>query len=116
MHSALHGTQAKRMYVSPFTEWDARYELRVWESATQLTIAIHEFEGDTRALYANIRVDRRPLTDAALMSRLLRDPIVPLRTSALILLHAIHLWRRGVPWHRFRRGARPPSSDAGPER
>lgn len=99
----FHAVQTKQMYVSPFIAPGARYELRVWEAGNELSIAIHEFEDDELALYAAIRLTRQPLTDAALMRQLVRDPLMSLRTTGLIMLHAARLWLRGVPWQRYRR-------------
>lgn len=97
------GAQAKRMYVSPFIAPDARYELFVRDEDEQLMITIREHEGDEPALLAQLQARRVPLTNRNLLRLLAGDPLVPLKTSALIFWHAIRLWWRGVPWHRYRR-------------
>ncbi len=101
------GLADKRMYVSPFIEPTARYELQLWESEDRLTITIREHEGDASTLFALLQVRRLPLTDGQLLHQLARDPLVPLKTSALIFWHALRLWWRGVPWHRYRAPATP---------
>jgi uncharacterized protein len=102
----FHAQEEKRMYVSPFIGREARYDLSVWEDADGLSIAIHEHEGAEASLFAAVRLARMPLTQRALWGLLLRDPLVPLKTTALIFLHAFRLWLRGVPWQRYRRAGR----------
>jgi DUF1365 family protein len=101
--AVFKGTQDKRMYVSPFIAPDARYELLVWEGDERLAITIREHEGDAPVLVAQLEVRHMPLTNGNLIRLLARDPLVPLKTSALIFWHAMRLWWRGVPWHRYRR-------------
>lgn len=102
----FRAAQHKRMYVSPFIAAEARYELRVWEDERRLAISIHEYEGDERALFAAVDLERVPLTSWNVLRLLARDPIVPLKTSALIFWHAARLRLRGVPWMRYRRPKR----------
>lgn len=98
----FRGVQQKRMYVSPFIAPDATYELLVWEDAEQLSITIREDEGEERALFARLQMTRLPLSNGNLLRLMARDPLVPMKTSALIFWHAIRLWWRGVPWRRYR--------------
>ena len=111
----FHGAQDKRMYVSPFIAPGATYELLVWEDADRLSITIREAEhaanGDGTeeaepALFARLQARRVPLTNANMLRLLARDPLVPLKTTALIFWHAVRLWWRGVPWQRYRRTPR----------
>ena len=97
------GAQDKRMYVSPFIAAAARYELLVREDDEQLAVTIREDEGDEPVLVAQLQVRRVPLTNRSLLRLLASDPLMPLKTSVLIFWHAIRLWRRGVPWHRYGR-------------
>lgn len=99
----FRGVQDKRMYVSPFIGPDARYELLVWEGGGRFAITIRETEGGEAALFARLQVRRLPLRDATVLRLLARDPLVPLKTSALIMAHALRLWWRGVPFRRYRR-------------
>lgn len=99
----FRGAQDKRMYVSPFIAPDARYELLLWEDAERLSISIREAEGGEPALFARLQARRLPLTNRTMLRLLARDPLVPLKTSALIFWHAVRLWWRGVPWRRYRR-------------
>lgn len=103
----FRGSQDKRMYVSPFIAPEARYELLVWEDADHLSITIREAEvgaGELEpALFARLQARRLPLTNGNMLGLLARDPLIPLKTSALIFWHAARLWWRGVPWRRYRR-------------
>jgi DUF1365 family protein len=105
--SVYHSTADKRMYVSPFIEASARYELRVLDESQRLQIAITEWEGTERTLFARVQLERRPLTDLELSKALVRDPLVTLKTVALIGWHALRLRLRGVRWRRHR--PRPPA-------
>jgi hypothetical protein len=91
------------MYVSPFVGADARYELRVSEDDRRLAISIDAREDHETALFASLELERRALNGRELLRVLARDPLVPHKTSALIFLHAVRLWLRGVPWTRYRR-------------
>lgn len=106
------GLADKRMYVSPFIAPGARYDLLVWEADDRLTITIREREGDEATLFARLQVRRLPLTDGQLLRQLVRDPVVPLKTSVLIFWHALQLWWRGVSWGRYS-GARSLNDERG---
>jgi hypothetical protein len=110
----FRGGSDKRMYVSPFIAPAARYELFVWEADARLTITIREREGDDSTLFARLQVRRLPLTDGQLLRQLARDPLIALKTSALIFWHALRLWWRGVPWRRYS-GARSLNDERGVE-
>lgn len=101
--SVFKGAQDKRMYVSPFIAADAHYQLLVREDDEQLAVTIRAGEDDEPVLVARLQVSRVPLTNRNLLRLLAREPLVPLKTSALIFWHAVRLWWRGVPWHRYRR-------------
>ena len=97
------GAQLKQMYVSPFIAADAQYELLVQDDGERLAITIRESEGNEPVLVAQLEMKRVPLTNRNLMRLIAGDPLVALKTSALIFWHAIRLWWRGVPWQRYRR-------------
>lgn len=94
----------KRMYVSPFIGPEARYELAVTESTDRLTVTIREYEDGVEALFARVELTPRPLTRRNLLGALALDPLVPLKTIALIGWHAARLWWSGVKWRRYVRG------------
>ena len=94
----------KAMYVSPFVGMRARYRFRIIDDA-RLSVTIEEFEPETATdapvLVAGFALDRRPLTTGWLARTLLRHPLITLATISLIHLHALRLWRLGVPFLRY---------------
>lgn len=98
----FHSSTLKRMYVSPFIGADARYDLAVTQSDRRLVIAITEYEAGEQTLYAAINVMPRALNTRTILGALARDPLIPLKTVALIAWHAARLWLRGLTWHRYR--------------
>jgi len=99
----FRSTAEKRFYVSPFIGPRATYELTVVETVDQLAITIHETEAEGPALDAGVRLRRLPLTDRSLARLLARDPVMPLKTIALIAGHVARLRLGGLRWDRFRR-------------
>jgi len=95
-------TARKRFYVSPFIGPDAEYRIRVVEHADQLAISLDESEEGTPVLDAGVRLRRLPVTDGNLARLVAGDPVMGLKTVALIGWHAARLWLMGVPWDRFR--------------
>jgi uncharacterized protein len=92
----------KDHYVSPFISMDARYTVRVQDRERELRIVIDETEAGAPLLQASVALERRPLTDGALLAALVRFPFVTLKTIGLIHWHALRLWRKGAPFHSHR--------------
>jgi DUF1365 family protein len=90
----------KDFYVSPFIDMEGQYTVHVRDEATRLHIAINERQGDTPVLSTSLVLERRPLTDRMLVRMLVRHPLMTQRTMALIHLHALRLWRKGVRFQR----------------
>ncbi len=99
----LHPDQAgtavtdKSFYVSPFFDVSGTYELRFTLRpelvATTVTLRRH----DAVAFSATFRGRPEPATAPALARRLIRQPLMPLRISALIRVHGTWLWLCGLP-------------------
>ena len=90
----------KAFHVSPFFDVSGRYEMR-FELSPQVvssTITLHR-EG-ARAFTATFRGHPRPATRTALVSQLIRKPLMPQQVSALIRMHGIWLWLRRLPVRR----------------
>jgi uncharacterized protein len=87
----------KHFYVSPFFDVSGTYELRFTLRpdlvATTVTLRHH----DAVAFSAAFRGRPEPVTRLALGRRLIRQPFMPQRVSALIRVHGIWLWLRGLP-------------------
>jgi DUF1365 family protein len=102
----------KAFYVSPFLGMDAEYRVHVRDDPDRLVIAIEEREGDERRLGTSLVLERRSLTDRALLGMLIRRPLMTQRTTAWIHWHALKLWLRGAPFHRHRDASGPRPADA----
>jgi uncharacterized protein len=87
----------KQFYVSPFFDVSGTYELRFTLRpdlvATTVTLRCH----DAVTFSAAFRGRPEPATRLALGRRLIRQPFMPQRVSALIRVHGIWLWLRGLP-------------------
>jgi uncharacterized protein len=87
----------KHFYVSPFFDVSGTYELRFTLRpdlvATTVTLRHH----DAVAFRATFRGRPEPATAPALGRRLIRQPLMTQRVSALIRVHGIWLWLRGLP-------------------
>jgi DUF1365 family protein len=90
----------KTFYVSPFIGSDAHYTVRIQDRPAELRIVIDETESGLPLLQASLVLRRLPLTDRTLARLLLRHPLVTVKTIAMIHLHALRLWRRGIRFHR----------------
>ena len=88
----------KAFFVSPFIEMDARYSVHVRDDEDGLRIAIAERQDGTPLLSTSLVLRRVPLNDRNVLRMLLRHPLQPQRTIALIHWHALRLWLRGVPF------------------
>ena len=100
----------KAFFVSPFIEMDARYAVHVRDDAAGLRIAISERQGGQPMLSTSLVLRRIRLTDRALLRLLLKHPLQPQRTIALIHWHALRLWLRGATF--LRHGRQVPGSEA----
>ena len=101
----------KAFFVSPFIDMDARYSVHVRDDAAGLRIAISERQGGQPMLSTSLILRRIRLTDRTLLRLLLRHPLQPQRTIALIHWHALRLWLRGATF--LRHGGRR-ARDRGP--
>jgi uncharacterized protein len=90
----------KDFYVSPFLSMDCRYSFHIKAPGDDVAIAIAETEGGQPVLHAVFSGERRPLTDRALASALLRHPLMTVKIIAAIHFEALRLWLKGVRVHR----------------
>ena len=100
----------KAFFVSPFIEMDARYAVHVRDDAAGLRIAISERQDGQAILSTSLVLRRIGLNDRALLRLLLKHPLQPQRTIALIHWHALRLWLRGATF--LRHGRQVPGSEA----
>ena len=98
----LRGDMAKQFYVSPFIGMAGIYSLTVDDRPGSLRIAINERQDGRPLLATSLVLLRRPLTDRELVRMLAWRPFVTHWTVLAIHLHALRLWRRGLPFYRHR--------------
>lgn len=102
----------KAFYVSPFIDMEGQYTVHVQDDPSRVRIAINERQGDDPILSTSLVLTRRRLTNRSVLRMLLRHPLTTWKTIALIHWHALHLWRRGIPFQRHGLAAPPPRSFA----
>jgi cyclopropane fatty-acyl-phospholipid synthase-like methyltransferase/DUF1365 family protein len=88
---------AKEFYVSPFYPVDGHYRMSLPEPGDTLgvTVTLHRPEG--RPFTASVRGVGRPATRRAVLATVARRPIETWLVRALITVHGIRLWRKGLP-------------------
>ncbi len=98
-------SMAKEFFVSPFISIDGRYAVHVRdEDDLRIAIVLRQ-DGEVR-LSTSLVLERRPLTDRAILRLLLRHPLMTQRTMGLIHWHALRLWLRGARFYRHGGAAR----------
>jgi DUF1365 family protein len=89
---------AKSFHVSPFLPMDLDYAWRIAVPGERLELAIHALRDGRRVFAADVALERREITGWSLARALVRFPALPAQVVAGIYLHALRLWRRGVPF------------------
>jgi DUF1365 family protein len=84
----------KALYVSPFNPADGRYEIRVSEPATSLSVTVTLHQGNGGLFVASLRGDRRPASRVNVVRASLLHPAI--RIAVLIRWQAVRLWLRGL--------------------
>jgi DUF1365 family protein len=103
---AFGASMAKAFFVSPFISLDGRYAVHVRDDDAGLRIAIVLRQDGAVRLSTSLVLERRPLTDGAILRLLLRHPLMTQRTMGLIHWHALRLWLRGARFYRHGEWAR----------
>ena len=93
------GTEKKVFHVSPFMTLDGTYAFELTAPAERLLARIDLHRGGERLFASRLTLERRPLTNAALLELLLRYPLTPLRVITTIYWEALHLWRKRISYH-----------------
>ena len=89
----------KEFYVSPFFDVSGTYSLKFTLTPDLVSATVILRQQDALAFSATFRGRPEPATRRALARRLLREPFMPQRVSALIRVHGIWLWLRRLPIH-----------------
>jgi len=87
----------KELYVSPFFDVSGCYGLKFTLTPDLVSATVLLRRGDALAFSATFRGRPELATRRALARRLLREPLMPQRVSALIRAHGIWLWLRRLP-------------------
>ncbi|MCZ4099204.1 DUF1365 domain-containing protein [Streptomyces sp. SID13666] len=88
---------AKDFYVSPFFPVDGEYRMQLPEPGARLALTVHLERAGTRPFTATLRGERRPATTAGLLRTTVRHPWSTATVSALIRMHGVLLYLRGLP-------------------
>jgi DUF1365 family protein len=96
----------KRLYVSPFIDMAATYDVSTRLPDERISIVMRETAAGGRVLVASLAARRRPLTGRSLAGAMFRFPLVTLKVIGGIHWEALKLWRKGAP---FRRRGAPPA-------
>lgn len=86
----------KRFYVSPFLEVAGQYEFSVRPLTDRLFLHIRQSDADGPVLDAWTTGHKKHLTDRAIISSLLRYPLLTLKIIAGIHWEALRLWSKGI--------------------
>lgn len=92
-------TAPKRLHVSPFFELEQEYRFFFSEPGETVHARVDVWQDGERKLGSVLAGTRRPLTNAALGSALLRYPLMPQRVITYIHWQALKLYAKGVPFH-----------------
>ncbi|PZS36998.1 MAG: hypothetical protein DLM58_00310, partial [Pseudonocardiales bacterium] len=84
-------------YVSPFYPVDGSYRMSVPEPGEKLAVTITLHRPDSRPFTASVRGIRKPAPRRAVLAAALRHPFETWFVRALITVHGIRLWRKGLP-------------------
>jgi uncharacterized protein len=87
----------KDFHVSPFFDVSGTYELRFTLRPDLVSTTVTLRRQNAVAFTATFHGHPEPATAPALARRLIRQPLMPQRISALIRVHGIWLWLRGLP-------------------
>ena len=87
----------KAFHVSPFFDVSGTYELRFTLRPDLVAATVTLRREGAVAFTATFRGRPEPATSRNLARRLIRQPLMPQRVSALIRVHGIWLWLRGLP-------------------
>lgn len=99
----------KAFYVSPFIDMKARYNFRLKVPAQILSVVIRQQVPEGELLVATQNGKRADLTSFALLSTLVRYPLMTFKVTGAIHWEALRLWFKGA---RFRRRPNAPTKDA----
>jgi cyclopropane fatty-acyl-phospholipid synthase-like methyltransferase/DUF1365 family protein len=87
----------KQFYVSPFYPVDGYYRMSLPEPGERLAITVTLHRPGQRPFTASVRGVPTPATTRAVLATAVRQPLETWLVRALITVHGIRLWRKGLP-------------------
>ncbi len=96
----IHQEAQKVFHVSPFLEMDCRYYFSVTPPGDKLSVLIRQSDGaGDPILMAKHTARGRPFSDAALVSAILRHPLMTAKVIGGIHWEALRLWLKGARYY-----------------
>jgi uncharacterized protein len=89
-------TAPKRFFVSPFMDMDLTYRFTVSPPGDDVRVRVEVLDAEGLLLTAGFAGRREPLTDAGLLSALLRHPLLSFGVMAAIHWEALKIFVKGV--------------------
>lgn len=96
----LRQSCAKGFYVSPFVDMVADYHFRIRIPDDTVAVTIRETDAKGTFLTAAFVGDRTEISDRTLLGAFVRYPLMTLKVVAGIHWEALHLWRKGLKFHK----------------
>ena len=87
----------KQFYVSPFYPVDGHYRMSLPEPGDRLAITVTLHRPNEKPFTASVRGVATPATTRRVLATSLRRPLETWLVRALITVHGIRLWRKGLP-------------------
>jgi cyclopropane fatty-acyl-phospholipid synthase-like methyltransferase/DUF1365 family protein len=86
----------KQFYVSPFYPVDGSYRMSVPEPGEHLALTVTLHRPGRRPFVASVRGVAVPVTARAVVAAAIRHPLETYLVRALITVHGLRLWRKGL--------------------
>lgn len=96
----LAQTAPKHFFVSPFNAVEGHYTFNFTAPEARIALGVALSVEDKPVLKAYVSGVRRPLSDANLLRSFLSIPLLTLKVTAAIHLHALKLWWKGLKLRR----------------